>query len=136
MSRLIKMHGLWVFYFAFAAWAIATHDSEPVFSIAGPLGYGKALVWCILFGFLAFSLYCHIRENFFRSMRTLNPYLWFRQITLDLYLGLLVPLTLIYLNDGLLTAAIWFLPILVMANLATLLYLALNYQSLVGHFLN
>jgi len=135
LSKFLKYNGLWVFYFVFTVWAISTHDSEPVFSVAGPLGYGKALTWVILIGFLAYSLYCHIRESFFHSMRDLMPYFWFKQIGFDLYLGLLIPLALIYLSEGsLVTVGIWFLPLFFMANLATLLYLALNYQSLIAHF--
>lgn len=133
--KTIKNNALWIFYFTFVVIAIFSHDSEPLFSIAGPYGIGKAITWAILIGFLAYSLYCNSRENFFKTMKTITPYLWFRQVSLDLYLGLLVPLTLIYLNEGsVLVVALWFLPILLMANLATLLYLALNYQSLVAHF--
>lgn len=133
--RAIKNYALWIFYFAFAAYAILTHNNEPVFSTAGPYGFGKAIVWLILAGFLAYTIYCYQQENFFKSVSKINSFLWGRQIGIDLYLGLLIPLTLIFLNEGsLLAVAIWFLPILVMANLATLLYIALNYQSLVAHF--
>ena len=133
--RTIKNNALWIFYFAFAAFAIWSHEGEPLFSTAGPYGIGKAIAWLVLLAFLAYSLYCNSRENFFKTMHKISPYLWFRQVSLDLYLGLLVPLTLIYLNEGsLLVVAMWFLPILLMANLATLLYLAMNYQSLVAHF--
>ena len=133
--QTIKNNALWIIYFGFAAYAILSHSREPVFSVAGPYGEGKAIVWLILALFLVYSLYCNQQENFFKTMRALTPYYWFRQVSLDLYLGLLIPLTLIYLNEGSLVAvAIWFVPILLMANLATLLYLALNYQSLVAHF--
>lgn len=133
--RTIKNNALWLIYFSFAAYALLSHTGEPIFSSAGQYGFGKTLTWLVLAVFLVYSLYCNSQENFFKTMRTITPYLWFRQVSIDLYIGLLVPLTLIYLNEGsLLVVAIWFIPILLMANLATLLYLALNYQSLVNHF--
>ena len=133
--RVTKMNMLWIFYFGFAAYAMLTHTGEPLFSLAGPYGWGKAVTWVTLFVFLIFSLYCTVRENFFKSIYKVNGYLWGRQVGIDLYIGLLVPLMLIYLNEGsLLVVAIWFVPILLLANLATLLYLAMNYQSLVAHF--
>ena len=135
--RAIKNPGnaLWVFYFVFVAIAVATHDSEPVFSVAGPYGWGKAIVWCILAAFLIYSLHCSRNENFFKTMGKILPYYWFRQISYDLYIGIFLTLCLIYFNEGsLLVVALWFLPILLMANLATLVYIALNYQSLIAHF--
>ena len=133
--KTIKNNALWIFYFSFAALALLTHQGEPLFSVAGPYGIGKAITWLVLFSFLVYSIYCHSKENFFKTMKIITPYHWFRQVSLDLYLGLLIPLTLIYLNEGsLVVVAIWFVPIFFMANLATLLYLAMNYQSLVAHF--
>ncbi len=133
--RTLKNNALWVFYFLFAIIAIGTHEGEPVFSIAGPYGWGKAVAWALLAVFLLYSLYCSRKENFFKTMRTLLPYYWFRQVSYDLYIGVFMTLCLIYFNEGsLLIVALWFMPILVMANLATLLYVALNYQSLVAHF--
>lgn len=133
--RTIKNNAIWILYFGFAAFAMLTHSSEPLFSTVGPYGVGKAVTWLLLAGFLAFSIYCTTKENFFKSILKINSFLWGRQVGIDLYIGLLVPLLLIYLNEGsLLVVAIWFVPILIMANLATLLYLAMNYQSLVAHF--
>lgn len=126
---------IWVFYSVFVLIALLTHKGEPMFSIAGPYGWGKAIVWCLLIAFLLYSLHCSRKENFFKTMHTIRPYYWFRQVSYDLYIGVFVILCLIYFNEGsLLVAALWFLPCLIMANLATLLYIALNYQSLVAHF--
>jgi len=86
-------------------------------------------------GFFLYSVYCSYKENFFRTLKTLWPYYWHRQIGVDLYIGLMTPLMIIYLHEGsLLIAALWFAPIFVFANLAVLLYLALNYQSLINLF--
>lgn len=135
MNKIVKNNALWVFYSMFVVIAMVTHKGEPIFSIAGPYGFGKAVVWLLLLAFLLYSLYCNWNENFFKTMHKITPYLWFRQVSLDLYIGLLIPLFLIYLHTGSwLVVALWFVPILLMANLASLLYLALNYQSLVGYF--
>lgn len=131
-----KSNVIWIFYFMFVAVAMATHDGEPIFSTAGPYGWGKMITWGLLIVFLLYSLRCSQKENFFRTMGKIWPYLWFRQVSLDLYIGVFIALVLIYLNEGsLLVTALWFIPMLVMANLATLLYIALNYQSLVANFI-
>ncbi len=132
----IRNNLLWIIYFSFGAFVLALHEREPLFlsNGDGPYSLGKPLTWVILLSFLAYSLYCNTQENFFKTIPKLQPYHWFRQISLDLYLGLLVPLTLIYLDQGVAVMLIWLVPILLMANLATLLYLALNYQSLVSYF--
>lgn len=134
--KFVRNNVLWIIYFSFAAYAMASHNREPLFLSEGPYSAGKPIVWLILLSFLAYSLYCHKHENFFKSIPKLQPSLWFRQISLDLYLGLLVPLTLIFLDQGLVLMLIWFVPTLLMANLASLLYLALNYQILVSNFVS
>lgn len=135
LQQTFKRHWLWILYGVFVALAIITHDGEAVFTSTGPYGAGKTLVWLILAGFLAYSLQISARENFFKSLQKMNPILWSRQIGLDLYIGLLVPLFIIFLNEAsLLVLLLWLVPIFVFANLATLLYLALNYDSILAHF--
>ena len=59
-----------------------------------------------------------------------------RQISLDLYLGLFLTSAVIYLHEGsLLVLLAWLPAILLFANLATLLYVAMNYDGLMAHFL-
>ena len=134
----LKKNFLWVIYFVFVAVAIGTHQGEPLISTAGPYGEGKIIAWLMLLAFLAYSIYCSAKENFFRSVSEMwSSYLWHRQIGIDLYIGVSLSLMMIYLNEGsLLILALWFLPMLIFANLATLLYVALNYQSLIAHFVN
>jgi hypothetical protein len=134
--KLIRNNILWIIYFGFLAAVLFTHNREPIFTSAGPYAAGKLLVWAILIGFIAYSLYCTKKENFFKTIPKLTPYFWFRQISLDLYLGLLVPLTIIFLDQGIVVMLIWLVPIILMANLATLLYIALNYQTLVSYFVS
>ena len=65
------------------------------------------------------------------------PILWCRQVGIDLYLGVAFFGFLMYLNEGsLVVLLLWAVPMLIFANLATLLYLALNYQSIVAHFVS
>ncbi len=135
MGKTIKRWQLWIFYAAFAAIAVSQAGNEPLFSSSGPYAAGKYIAWAIYFGFLGFSLYCTSQENFFKTLGKMTQMHWGRQVGIDLYIGLLVPLFLIYLVEGsLLTVALWFIPIFIFANLATFLYLALNFVTIVAHF--
>jgi hypothetical protein len=135
MSK-IKGNWLWVGFALFLIAAFYTHNSEPLFFSSGDYGLGKPIVWLIWLAFFIYTVSINRRENFFKSLRDLRPYLWHRQISLDLYIGLLIPLFIIYLHEGsLLVWFLWFVPILIFANLATLVYLALNYDSLVTYFI-
>ncbi len=126
---------LWGLYFAFAASAVFADMQETTFRFGGPLGEIKAIVWLALFVFLGYSVYCSVTENFFRSLRSIATLHWGRQIGADLYLGLFISLFIIFLNEGALVAAIWLIPILIYANLVVLLYLALNFNSIVAKLL-
>ena len=58
---------------------------------------------------------------------------WGRQIGIDLYLGLLIFMSFIfYYQESDLIALLWLMPVLAFANLATLLYLALQYDSIIA----
>ncbi|MDJ0759308.1 MAG: hypothetical protein QNJ19_07910 [Woeseiaceae bacterium] len=126
---------LWGLYFAFALFALITNTRETTFQFSGTLGGVKAIVWLALIAFLAYSVYCSYRENFFRSVRSIATMHWGRQIGTDLYLGLFIAIFIIFLNDGALVALIWLVPILIYANLVVLLYLALNFDSIVTKLL-
>ena len=126
---------LWGLYVAFAILAVTANIEETTFQFNGPLGEIKAVVWLALLVFLAYSVYCSFQENFFRSVKSIATLHWGRQIGADLYLGLLVSLFIIYLNEGALVAVIWLIPILVYANLVVLLYLAINFDDIVTKLL-
>jgi len=131
----LKQQALWVFYFGFVAVALITHEGEAYFFAEGPLALGKPLVWLVYLGFLAYSLYVSAHENFFKSIKTMWPIRWSRQIGIDLYLGIAIFLLIMFLHEGsILVLLAWLIPVLIFANLATLLYLALNFQSLIAHF--
>ncbi|MEP2025692.1 MAG: hypothetical protein ABJH98_04140 [Reichenbachiella sp.] len=136
MSRFLKRNLLWLIYGVFVLLVILNHEREHPFISESPYALGKYLIWGIYLSFLAYSLYCSTQENFFSTLRKLYPLHWARQIGLDLYLGLLLSLGMIYLNEGsILIVLIWVIPVVIYANLAILLYMALNYDSIISHFL-
>ena len=131
LSRLI----LWALYGAFAAFAIFSNLDETTFRFDVPFGGVKAIVWLALLVFLGYSIYCSTKENFFRSVKSIASLFWGRQVGIDLYLGLGVGMFIILLNDGWMVALIWFVPVLIYANLVFLLYLALQFDEIVARLL-
>jgi hypothetical protein len=76
-------------------------------------------------------------EDFFKSLRKILAFSWGKQIGSDLSIGLILFLFIIYWHTGsALTAFLWLLPCVAFGNLTTLLYVAVNYDALVGIFLN
>ncbi len=126
---------LWGLYGAFALFVLHTNMQETTFQFSGPLGAIKAIVWLALLVFIGYSVYCSFQENFFRSLRSIATLHWGRQIGTDLYLGLAVALFIIFLNEGALVALLWLVPTLIYANLVVLLYLAINFDSIVTKLL-
>jgi len=140
-KTVLKRNLLWLFYGLFLVVALVNHstssDGASFFTSSGPYGLGKTLIWVIWLAFFIYSFKISLVEDFFKSLKRMHPILWHRQIGLDLYIGLLVPLFIIYLNEGsLLILLLWVLPIFVFANLATLIYLALNYDALIARFIS
>ncbi len=133
--RIIKKYFLWICYAAFVLIMIVTHTGEHPFISGGPYAAGKYLVWMMFIAFVGYSVYCNSVENFFRSVKKINQFHWGRQIGIDLYISMFLSLCLIYFNEGsIIVVLIWFTPILIYANMAMLLYIALNYDTLISHF--
>ena len=131
----MKRYGSWFVYAAFVFIAMYFHSGEPLFTSDGQYAAGKLITWALYIGFLVYSIYCTSQENIVKTVKSIYPYHWARQIGLDLYLGVFISMFIIYLNEGsLLVLALWLLPILVFANLAILLYMAMNFNSIVSHF--
>lgn len=133
--RIIKQNLLWIFFIGFAFYAIWKREDEFIFLSQGPYSIGKYIIWVIFFGFLSYSVYCSTKENFFKSVIGISKMYWGWQIGIDLYIGLILFSTIIFFHGGILVLLVWLLPILIYANLATLLYLALNYDALINHFM-
>ena len=127
---------LWGVFVVFVACALAFVRHDGMFAPGGPLTAGKYVVWAAFLGFLGYSVHCSRRENLFGTIRTMARLHWGRQIGIDLYLGLALMLFVIYLSEGsMLAVALGLLPTLAFANLATLLYFAIHYDSIVARFL-
>jgi hypothetical protein len=122
---------LWGFYGAFAAYVVYSYWYDTMLQFGGPLGSIKIIVWVALVGFLIYSVHCSLREDLFRSVGTIAKMYWGRQIGADLYLGLFFGIFIIYLNEGALVALFWLLPTLAFANLSILLYVAVNFDTIV-----
>ena len=135
LNKSARRLALWGIYGAFAGYAIYANWHSAMFQFGGPLWIWKAILWATLAGFLAYSVYCSSREDLFRSIGVILTMHWGRQISADLYLGLLVGMFFIYLHDGAVIALIWLLPTLAFANLSILLYMAINFESIVTRFL-
>ena len=131
----LKKHGLWLGYFAFAIYALTVNWQSSTLEFSGALGLAKALVWLTLLAFLAYSLYASSQEKIIHIMRDMNASYWGRQIGIDLYLGIAIMLSLIYLNEGsIFVLFVWLVPVIIFANLATLLYLAIHFDQIVARF--
>ena len=134
--RFFKRNILWIIYFLFVIVMVAIHTNEHPFISNGPYAIGKPLIWIMLIAFISYSIYCNNVENFFRSVNKINQFHWGRQIGIDLYISMFLSLCLIYLNEGsIVVLLVWLVPVIIYANLVVLLYIALNYDLLLSHFL-
>lgn len=125
----------WAIFAAFAVAAVAVEWHQQIAAFSGGLGIAKLFVWAAFFLFVAYSYYCSTQENIFKTIEKMGALHWGRQIGIDLYIGVGLSLVLIYLNEGSIWVLLfWLLPMLLFANLATLLYVALNVESLAAHF--
>ncbi len=134
--QFLKRNSLWVIYFLFIAVMMVNHEGEHLLFSQGPYPYGKYFIWLLYLGFLGYSIYCSKVENFFRTVKKIFPLLWARQIGIDLYMGLVLSMGIIYFHEGsILVVLIWLIPVLFYANLAILPYMAMNYDSIIANFL-
>lgn len=125
----------WGAFVVFAACALVFNWHDDLFTLSGPLAPVKLLVWAAFLGFLAYTVYCSSREDLFTSIRRIAELHWGRQIGADLYLGVLLTLFVVYLHEGsALVVCLWLLPTLAFVNLATLLYFAIHFDSIVARF--
>ena len=59
--------------------------------VLGSTSYGE-----LFFSFLGYTIYCSRKENFFKSIKRIVEMYWGWQVGIDLYIGLLLPLLIIY----------------------------------------
>ena len=122
----------WWLYALFTACAVGQGWHADLLAFPGALGTAKALLLVAYVAFLAYSVYCTTQENLFRSVAVIGRLHWGRQIGADLYLGLALALSLIYLQQGAWVALLWLLPVLLFANLAVLVYVLVNFEAIVA----
>lgn len=135
MERYLKRYSLWIVYALFMGLAAAYGSREPLISTDSPYVAGKIVLLVVYACFVAYSLHATRKENFFKSVGSINAYLWGRQIGFDLYISVFLSLAVIYLVEGSLTVLLlWLVPVLFFANLAILPYILLNYGSIVSLF--
>lgn len=131
MQKLIRRHYSWIFYFIFVALAFAFGRNEAPAQTGSGHVAGKAIVWTMFIGFLGYSIFVSHKESFVKTLPKLNQFHWARQIGIDLYISMFFSLVLIWLVEGsVLVFLLWLVPVLIFANLAVLLYIALNYDSI------
>lgn len=122
----------WAAFGAFVVAALVVDGRGDMLRFEGAPGVGKALVWATFLGFTAYSIHCSRRENLFATIRHIARLHWGRQVGIDLYLGLFLFLGLVYAHSGLAGLLFWALPTLLFGNLATLLYVAIHFDSLLA----
>ena len=134
MSKSVLLS--WVLFAAFVALALGLHWHAQLWVFSGAAGVGKALVWLAWLAFVGYSIHCSRRENIVKSIRGMLRLYWGRQIILDLYLSVALFLVLIVVHQGALVMLAWLLPIVLFANQAMLLYVAIHFESLLALLLN
>lgn len=126
----------WGVFAVFVACALGLEWRGETLEFSGAMGAAKGVVWLAFLGFTAYSIYCSTQENIFKSIRSMAQLHWGRQVGIDLYLGLALSLSVIYLHQGSIAVLLWLVPVLLFANLATLLYVAIHFESLVAQFVS
>jgi len=126
---------MWGVFWTFVLAALYFNWHNDMFSTATPFAGGKFILWLTFLGFTGYSYYCSLRENLFKTMGIMAGLHWGRQIGIDLYIGLGLSVFIICLHQGgWLVASLWLLPILAFGNMATLLYFAIHFDSILTYF--
>lgn len=98
----------------------------------GLLRWG-ALIALVMF--VAFTLYSAGTESFWGSIKKIWALRWGKQVTFDLYLGLLLFGAIVYFSERSAAVALaWLLPSLALGNIVPLLYFVLRFEHLVATF--
>jgi hypothetical protein len=134
--NLLGKNLLWAAFAIFVCCALYFGWHADIFNVSKPSDAGKVVIWAAFVIFTVYSIYCSTKENLFKTIGVMSRLHWGRQIGLDLYIGLTITACVIYLHTGsAMVALIWLVPLYMFGNLATLLYFAINYDSLMTKFL-
>jgi hypothetical protein len=89
----------------------------------------------ILVLFTGYSIYCNFKESFFKFFKSLWTSHFGRQVTFDLYIGLLLFMFFVYLIEGsVYVTLLWLLPAIPFVNIVTLTYFVINFDKIISHF--
>lgn len=95
----------------------------------------KSFVFFVFIAFVAYTIYCLRTESFSSSIKKILGLNWGRQITIDLYLGLLLFNSVVYLIEGdFLVVLAWLVPSLLLGNIVPLGYFIWNFEKLISFF--
>jgi hypothetical protein len=85
--------------------------------------------------FTIYTVWCAWHEKFIPSIRDILGRAWGRQVVFDLYLGLLIFAGFIFMTEpSFLLALLWTGGLLVFGNIASLLYLVVNFEQIFIYF--
>ncbi|NJM52152.1 MAG: hypothetical protein HC846_01430 [Blastocatellia bacterium] len=128
---------MWLVFAIFVACALYFNWHSRLLTYNAPIDVGKYLIWMAFIGFAGYTFYCSSKENLFKTIKKMSEWFWGRQALLDLYIGSLLVVFIIYLHSGSITIALlWLIPCLLFVNLATLLYFAIHYNSIIEKFIS
>lgn len=134
---MFKKNLLWAAFAIFVLCVLYFGRHDELFTVNKPSDSGKFVFWAAFVIFTVYSIYCSSKENLFKTIGVMSRLHWGRQIGLDLYIGLTIAAFVIYLHTGsAFVALIWLVPLYLFGNLATLLYFAVNYDSIMAKFFN
>jgi hypothetical protein len=86
----------------------------------------------VLVLFTAYTVYCNLKESFFKSFKEIWKLHFGRQAVVDLYIGLLLFGFFVYLIEGSwVTTLLWMLPALPFVNIVALIYVVVNFEKIV-----
>jgi hypothetical protein len=126
---------LWGAFFLFVAIAMVTNWDRQLIQFDSATGIARLVLIAVWFGFIAYSIYCSRKENFFRAVGKINQFHWGRQIGIDLYISVFMSIALVYLVTGsIVQALLWSLAFIPFANLAILLFVILHLDEIVAAF--
>ena len=95
----------------------------------------KYIAILILALFTIYTVFCSRKESIVKSAKQVLSLHWGRQVTVDLYIGLFIFSFFIYLVEGdVLITLFWLLPTLILGNIVPLIYIILNFNTIVAHF--
>ena len=89
----------WTIYAVFVAIAIAFNGEDAAFISYGPYGWGKYLFWVLFIVFTLYTYHCSTKESLFKTIKVMRNLYWGKQIGIDLYIGLIIFLGLIFLHQ-------------------------------------